>query len=402
MKFQLRAYPFLLIFLLLSQAAPLSAQTNSASEEERRVAMEFFIQGVTDFENEDYEQALDNLTAAHVRLSDDPGINYALSDVYLAMGDYSNAAYYSRLAAEADPENKWYHLQLAEVHRRSGRNSTAIETLNRALTFHPRDLDILYMKAESYVDFGELLKANEVLDQILEISGSDFEVHLQKFRNFNALQMHDEALAELEAMRELNPGNLSTLHTISQLYMDLGDEESAREILLEARERNPRDPQTLVLLAEIYINNQEWENLGSTFVSILEDPLIYPTQKMELVRFIYSQHVQNPEIETLAEQTRSVVLAFSRSEPEFAPAQLIAAEFFLQQGESEPALETLERVTTLAPDEQDAWTQRLQLLFSLERYEEIIQLEEQTAEHAPNNAFAGFFYRTVVPSYRSP
>jgi tetratricopeptide (TPR) repeat protein len=391
MKYQIRPYQLLLGLLLITQTAPLFAQSDSVTEDERRMAMEYFIQGITDFENEDYELALDNLTAAHVRLSDDPGINYALSDVYMAMGDYSNAAYYGRLAAEADPENKWYHLQLAEVHRRSGRNSVAIETLDRALTYHPRDLDILFMKAESYVDFGELLKANEVLDQILEISGSDFEIHLQKFRNFNALQMHDEALAELEAMRVLNPGNLSTLHTISQLYLDLGDEESARNVLLEARERNPRDPQTLVLLAEIYINNREWENLGNTFVSILEDPLIYPTQKMELVRFIYSQHTQNPEIETLSEQTRSVILAFSRSEPEFAPAQLIAAEFFLQQGDSELALETLERVNSIAPDEQDAWTQRLQLLFSLERYDEILELEEQTAEHAPNNAFAGFF-----------
>ncbi|WP_146198489.1 tetratricopeptide repeat protein [Rhodohalobacter mucosus] len=391
MKMNIKALTLFFGLFLITMASHLSAQSGSADTDEKALAMEYFIQGITDFENEDYEQALDNLTAAHVRLSTDPGINYALSDVYLAMGDYSNAAYYGRLAAEADPENKWYHLQLAEIHRRSGRNTAAIETLDNALRYHPRDLDLLFMKAESYVEFGKLLQANGVLDQILEITGSDFEIHLRKFRNYNALGMNEEALTELEAMRELNPGNLSTLQTISQLYLELGDEDSARNTLIEARERNPRDPQTLILLAEIYINNREWENLGDTFVSILGDPLIYPTQKMELVRFIYSQHTQNPEIETLAEQTSSVILAFSRNEPEYTPAQLIAAEFFIQRGESELALETLERVTTSAPDEQDAWAQRLQLLFSLERYDDIINLEDQAAEHAPNNAFAGFF-----------
>jgi len=391
MKILIKALILFFGLLLVIRISPLSAQSGVVTNDERVMAMEYFIQGITDFENEDYEQALDNLTAAHVRLSGDHGINYALSDVYLAMGDYSNAAYYGRLAAEADPENKWYHLQLAEIHRRSGRNDAAIETLDNALGYHPRDLDLLFMKAESYVEYGKLLEANGVLDQILDITGSDFEIHLRKFRNYNALRMNEEALTELEAMRDLNPGNLSTLHTISQLYLELGDEESARNTLNEARERNPRDPQTLILLAEIYINNMEWENLGSTFVSILEDPLIYPTQKMELVRFIYSQHTQNPEIETLAEQTKSVILAFSRSEPEYAPAQLIAAEFFVQRGESELALETLERITTIAPEEQDAWAQRLQLLFSLERYDDIVILEDRTAEHAPNNAFAGFF-----------
>jgi tetratricopeptide (TPR) repeat protein len=391
MKGFLKAFVLFPGFILLISSGNVSAQSADISDEERNRAMEYFIQGITDFENEDYEQALDNLTAAHLRLSDDPGINYALSDVYLVMGDYSNAAYYGRLAADADPENKWYHLQLAEIHRRSGSNVAAIEVLDNGLTYHPRDPDMLFMKAESYVEFGQLLEANEVYDQILETGGSDFEIHLRKFQNFNALQMRDEALAELEKMRDLNPGNLSTLHTISQFYLELGDEESARKTLQEARERNPRDPQTLILLAEIYINNREWENLGSTFVSILEDPLIYPTQKMELVRFIYSQHVQNPEIDTLAEQTESVVMAFSRNEPEYAPAQLLAAEFFLQRNQAEPALETLERATSIAPEEEEAWAQRLQLLFSMQQYGQIIELADSASEYAGGNAFVRFF-----------
>lgn len=386
--------PIFILLILLPFLAPNSnvlAQTGELTAEEQTLAMEYFIQGVTDFENEDYERALDNLTAAHLKLSDNPGINYVLSDVYLVMGDYSNAAYYSRLAVEAEPQNKWYHLQLAEIHRKSGRNDAAIEALNGALEAHPRDVDILFFKAESYINFGELLKSNEVFDQILEIRGSDFEIHLRKFQNFNALQMRDSALVELEKMRELNPGNLSTLHTISQYYLDLGDEESARKTLQEARERNPRDPQTLILLADIFINNGEWENLGETFVSILKDPLIYPTQKMELVRFIYTQHTQNPEIELLARQTESVILAFSRNEPEYGPAQLIAAEFFLQRNETELALETLERATAAAPEEPEAWSQRIQLLFTLQRYDEVIGLSDEAAEYTPGNAFIQFF-----------
>jgi tetratricopeptide (TPR) repeat protein len=367
------------------------AQSSDITPEERAKAIEYFIQGITDFENEDYDSALDNLTAAHIRLSDDPGINYALSDVYLVMGDYSNAAYYGQLAATADPENKWYHLQLAEVHRRSGRIEASIQSLDKALEHHPADTDILFLKASLLLEIGELEKSNGVFDRILEIRGGDFDIHLRKFQNYNALNKKEEALGELEKMRELNPGNLSTLHTISQYYLELGDEDAARETLLDARERNPRDPQTLILLAEIYINNREWQNLGETFVSILEDPLIYPTQKMELVRFIYMQHQQNPEEEVLAEQTEAVVLAFSRNEKEYAPAQLIAAEFFLQRNETDLALETLERATETAPDESDAWVQRMQLLFTLQKYDEVIAISETAREYAPNNGFIKFF-----------
>ena len=384
-------FPVHLTLLLLVAPLSLFGQDAEVTPDEKARAVEYFIQGINDFENEDYERALDNLTAAHLTLSDDSGINYALSDVYLAMGDFSNAAYYGQLAATADPENKWYHLQLADIYRQSGRTESAMEAFDNALKHHPRDVDILYMKANTYIEFGELLKANELFDRIIEIRGSEFEIHLRKFQNFNALQMREDALKELEKMREINPGNLTTLHTISQYYLELGDEVSARETLLDARDRNPRDPQTLILLAEIFINNMEWQNLGETFISMIEDPLINPTQKMELVSFIYHQQQRYPNEPVLAEQAESAIRTFSNSEPSYGPAQLIAAEFYLQRNELEPALETLKRVNETVPEESEAWSQRMQILFSMQRYDEVIELSSEANEQAPNNAFIQFF-----------
>jgi tetratricopeptide (TPR) repeat protein len=380
----------LLIFALFAVIA--NAQTSDqVTPEERAEAMEFFIQGITDFENEDYEQSLDNLTAAHLKLSENPGINYALSDVYLAMGDYSNASYYAQIAANSEPENRWYQLQLAEIYRQSGRYEAIIDVFDTILNYHPDDVDVLFLKAQAYVEFGQLEKSNETLDKLIELRGSEFEFHLRKFQNFNAMQQQEKALEQLEIMRELNPGNLSTLHSISQYYLELNDEDMARETLLDARERNPRDPQTLILLAEIFINNEEWENLGETFLSMIEDPLLYPTQKMELVQFLYAQHQQRPEEEILVNQTENAIISFSRSEPEYGPAQLIASEFFIQQNKPELALETLERASEAAPEEPDVWSQRLQILFSQQRYEEVIGLSEKALDFAPNNAFVLFF-----------
>jgi tetratricopeptide (TPR) repeat protein len=384
---------FFPVYLALLLLAPLSlfGQDAEVTPDEKTRAVEYFIQGINDFENQDFERALDNLTAAHLTLSDDAGINYALSDVYLVMGDFSNAAYYGQLAATADPENKWYHLQLADIHRQSGQIELAMEAFDNALKHHPRDVDILYMKANTYIEFGELLKANKLFDRIIEIRGPEFEIHLRKFQNFNALQMRESALKELEKMREINPGNLTTLHTISQYYLELGDEESARETLLDARDRNPRDPQTLILLAEIFISNREWQNLGETFISMIEDPLINPTQKMELVSFIYHQQQRFPNEPVLAEQAESAIRTFSNSEPAYGPAQLIAAEFYLQRNELEPALETLKRVNQTVPEESEAWSQRMQILFSMQRYDEVIELSSEANEQAPNNAFIQFF-----------
>lgn len=379
------------LFILVLFAGNLHAQDVDVTPREKARAMEYFIQGITDFENEEYERALDNLTAAHLKLSDDPGINYALSDVYLAMGDFTNASYYAQIAATAEPANRWYQLQLAEVYRQTGQYEALIDVFNTILEYHPGDPDVLYMKSQAYVEFGELQKSNETLDKLITLRGSEFELHLRKFQNFNALQMRDSALVQLEIMRDLNPGNISTLHTISQFYLELGDEQAARETLLDALERNNRDPQTLILLAEIHVDNEEWKELGELFVSMLEDPLIYPSQKLQLVRFLYMQFQQHPAEPVLADQTESAILIFSRSEPEYGPAQLIASEFFVRQNNLELALETLERASSATPEEEEVWSQQLQILFSMGRYEDVIQLSRKAEQYTSNNAYVLFF-----------
>ena len=386
-------YLILLLFTLTILICPAQTQAQQAdiSPDERAEATEAFIRGITHFENGEYDEAIVLLSFAQMKLAEEPGVNYALADLYLAKGDLTNAAYYARTAADKAPENKWYHLKLAEIHKEAGREEATIEAYNRALQHHPNDLNILNQLADTYVQFGELLKSNEIYDKIIKRIGSDFEIHLRKFRNFNALNMRDSSLAELQQLRKLEPGNLTTLRTISQFYLELGEEELALEILLEARERNARDPQTLLLLAEIYAYNSEWDELSNVFVTMLEDPLIYPSQKQELVRFMYVQSQQNPEDAELAEKMAEVLLSFSENEPEYGPAQLLAAEFFLQQNENEKALEKLKLTNQLMPHQAEPWRQRVQILFSMERYDEVIELSDAAVENAPDDAFIQFF-----------
>ena len=358
---------------------------------EQAEAMRSYVDGLMHFENEEYEQALDALTFAHLKLSDQAGVSFALADAYLATGDLTNASYYGKIAAQEEPDNKWYHLKLAQIYRQAGRNDATIQAYKMALEYHPDDTDILFQLAESYVNFGELLEANAVYERIMKRRGADFAIHLRKFRNFNALQMRDSALAELQEMREIDPGNLTTLRAISQYYLELNETDLALEILNEAKSRNARDPQTLLLLAEIYVEQSQWDRLGEIFVSMLQDPLIYPSQKLELVRFIYTQYQNRPSEKVLADQTGDVLMAFSENEPDYGPAQLLAAEFLVRQGDMEAALDKLKQANRLMPEQPDAWRQRVQILFQMERYEDVISISDSANTYASDDAFVQFF-----------
>lgn len=386
------AKSFLLLLLaLFIWNSPIVAQDNESVDPSVTRALEYFIEGINDFENQDYEQALDKLIAAHLLFSEDAGINYALSDVYLAIGDFINAAYYGQIAVELEPKNKWYLLHLADVYRISGRNELAVETLQNVLAIFPNDQDVLYILSESYLEFGELEMSNHVLDRLIGITGGLFELHIRKFQNYNALGQKENALAELEKVRELNPGNLTTLHTISQYYLEFGDMEAAESILMDANDRRPGEPTTLLLLAEIYTLNRDWEKLGDAFIVMIEDPMNSPDQKIELARFVFSQSLNFPDEEILQNQSEKIILSLSENEPEYGPAQLIAADYFLQRNDFVTALDVLERVNNSIPEHSEAWEQRIQLLFSLNRYEEVISISEEANNYAPDHSTIQFF-----------
>jgi len=387
-----RVFFFLTIISLLWTAPAFSQQDQSeVSSIDNIDVLDSYIRGINAFENGEYEEALDLLTAAYLKNPESPGVNFALADAYLALNDLVNAAYYGKIAVSEEPENKWYHLKLAEIYRKAGQNDATVEALQSALKYHPGELDILFRLATIYIDFGQLLEANKIYNRILKQRGPIFDIYLQKFRNFNALQMRDSALVQLQEMRKLEPDNMATLHMMSQFYEGLDERDAAKEILLEARERNARDPQTLILLADMYIKEAKWDSLANTFISMISDPLIGPNQKMELARYIYREHSQRPNESELEFQAERVLNSFSESEPDFGPAHLMAAEFHLQKNEIEPALDKLERATVVMPEQPDAWRQRMQLLFTEQRYEEVIANADSANKYVPDDAFIQFF-----------
>src|SRR5699024_946597 len=122
-----RLFPILLPFLFFAASSVTFAQEQQAedisglSEQELVDAKTAYIKGLEAFENENYQQSLDLLSTAYLKLSEHAGVNYALADAYLQVGDLSNAAYYGKQATNLEPGNKWYRLKLARIYRSAGR-----------------------------------------------------------------------------------------------------------------------------------------------------------------------------------------------------------------------------------------------------------------------------------------
>lgn len=385
-----------LVLLLLGAAAPplVHAQQDSTeklSERDLVDAKTEYIKGLEEFENKNYERALDHLSMAYSRLPNHAGVNFAMADAYLQLDDLSNAAYYGKKAAELEPENKWYHLKLAEIYRLAGKNQATIDELKTALKYHPNSTDVMYELARVYSDHREPLESNKIYNRLLKITGPDIGIHLQKLQNFNELGMQDSAIVELEKIRELDPDNLSTMQMLSNYYLEMDRPRQAKAMLRKALKKNGRDPKTLVMLADIYVDEAQWDSVGTLLGNVVSDSIIENKAKLDVAQYLFSRYQQEPNNPNLKNALRHLLERFVSSEADYGPAHALAADFYLNESENAKALEALAKTTELAPSNDVAWRQRMQLLLQEGNFDKTIEVGKMADQHIPQDPFVLYF-----------
>jgi tetratricopeptide (TPR) repeat protein len=340
---------------------------------------------------QDYNDALDLLTMAYIKLPNHDGVNFALADAYMYMSDFTNAAYYARQAVDLDDSNKFYHLKLAEIYFRAGQNSQVIESLLKARQQFPNDVEILFFLASTYTEEGKYLESNEIYSKILSLQGPDLQIYYQRFRNFTMLDDIDSAIDELETLYELEPENTAIMQTLGSLYLDNEKSDKAIELYEKALEVNPRQPVLKISLSDVFIQQNNWERAGPLLLEVMEDSLVQPQVKTELVQFLMSRFVRDQENKTLRDKTADIVEAYAEVNPEDPAAQAIAADFFLTIEDYEMALLKLRETVRLMPDNEPAWRQMVQLLYTQSEFDELIGMREEAEKYVPEDAFIRFF-----------
>ncbi len=383
---------YISLFLSFFISSTIYAQVQSPEEREAKTA---YIQGMEAFVNEEYDRATVLLLQAYEQLNNQAGLSFALADVYFQQDDLPNAALYGKEAVALEPENKWYRYKLAEIYRSAGQNQATLDELNKLLEFYPNDYDALFMLADTQKQYGEFLKSNQTLDKLERLLGPDPVVLLRKFQNYEAIGDTESALKQLQELRSVEPDNLNTLNILSDYYSRSGRNSEAKKVLEDALYRNSRDPQSLINLSGIYIDEQKWDSAGTLLGNFISDPIIDADQKLMIAQYMYTRQQNEPTNIQLEIETSRLLDLYTKSAPEYGPAFTLAGQFYSLINESEKALENLTKANELLPEDDIAWRQRLQLLLNERRHEEAIAVGIEADKNAPEDAFIQYFLGTA-------
>ena len=382
----------LLLLFIVSVTANSRAQVQSIKEREAKSA---YIEAIEAFVNDEFDQATILLLEAYNESSPNAGISFALADVYFMQDDLPNAAFYGKEAVQLTPENKWYRFKLAEIYRAAGQNQATLDELITLLTFHPDDYDALFMLADTQNDYGQYLQSNQTLNKILRLTGPNPVVLIRKFENFKALNAPDSALIQLESLRDVEPDNLNTLNLLAGYYERVGRIGESKKVLQDALYRNARDPESLINLSSLYIDEAKWDSAGTLLGNFVSDPIISAEQKYMIAQFMYVRHQQDLKNIQLQIETARILDLYTNNESNYGPAFTLAGQFFSMIDETLKAVEMLEIANNLVPEDDIAWRLRLQLLLSEKRYDDAIEVGIEANVHVPEDAFIQYFVGTA-------
>lgn len=154
---------FVVVFLLIGQAVGLAQnQKDSLSVEElykqaRNAA----------FQDSDYDKARQYAYEALDRSPNYHGIRIFIARTYSWEGIYDKARKELGYVLEEDPGNRRALLALIDVEKWSANLPAALQTVNKALNFHPEDEELLLQKAAVLYNMEEYGQSEEVYRDIL-------------------------------------------------------------------------------------------------------------------------------------------------------------------------------------------------------------------------------------------
>jgi choline-sulfatase len=190
--------------------------------------------GLLDMDNESYREAIPHLQRV---LKEEPNLalaNLELGRALNGVGDYSEALPYLRRAVTLSPDSGRSHFELGVSLGETGDWAGSAEQLELAVTRIPDSDDLRFYLGMAYDAEGSSREAEKNLRVALRLNPNHYRSNLLLGRLLGMQNRPAEALPFLQKAVELQPRSPDGHKFLANIYLELGQEDSARREQSEA------------------------------------------------------------------------------------------------------------------------------------------------------------------------
>jgi tetratricopeptide (TPR) repeat protein len=220
--------------------------------------------------------------------------------------DRAERAYRGALAV--NPENARAHVNLAEILTRRGALEEAEARLREALRLDPESFFATFNLANLFELRGDLEEAIPLFERALEKDPTDVKANYRYAGALMKIGDYERAVPQYGKVVELAPGFVHARYLQALALIAQNDHLAAQDVLEEALEVKPDDPDLMSALARLLATNEPIDGEGAQ-------------RALEMARTLFDSRRTGEDLETLA-----MALAASGRFDEAIRAQLTVIE----------------------------------------------------------------------------
>mgnify|MGYP002620811384 CR=1 FL=1 len=251
-------------------------------DDEKYAFKEVFHSAMQEKMRDNYDIAEQLFIKALAMQPENDAVHFALSDCYEKLGDKNKSLEYAVKAYELDNANKWYQLRCADLYFAAGNYHKAASFYKISIE-DERSLDIKFKYAESLIYSAQYKLAIEILDEVEVEVGVSPNLSLTKHDLYLELGDQESAVQEMKKLIESDPNNIDNRLVVADYFLRTNQMDKAEKMIAETLEMAPQNGEVRLILADIAIRKGDlttcFEHLEIGFKS--EDVSL--SQKMRLI-----------------------------------------------------------------------------------------------------------------------
>ncbi|PJB70859.1 MAG: hypothetical protein CO093_06905 [Alphaproteobacteria bacterium CG_4_9_14_3_um_filter_47_13] len=177
---------------------------------------------------------------------------------------------------QSSPEQKIFHLWLADLYIRNHQDERAVATLENIINTEPNDwigLNASTALAEIQLSKGDIELAENLISSVLKKDVNNREALLLQANLAFSQGDYQKSIVDLRTILQDDPGSLKASRILAEAFLIQGRIDLAVDTLLQAAEKHPEEKGTRVRLAQFYALRGNYEKAKEILLGIINiDP----------------------------------------------------------------------------------------------------------------------------------
>ncbi len=277
--------------------------------------------------------------------------------------NFPQALDYAKRAVATDKENIWYRFLLADLYGQNHQFNDAANVYRDVLAKWPERTEVHFELANALAQGGQVDAAVKVLADLEKRIGLNGELLMQQFNLLMGTGRFAEAEAVMQRAIAADPKEPQYIGMLAEVYEQQGDTAKALVQYQKALAADPGNSMLRIALAEHYYAtgrmDDAYRELGEAFL----DPELDIDAKMQVLIGFFEMTEHEGEKPSdrpdLLRRSYSLIEALQRAHPESGKPNTIHGDFLMRDGK---LLEAREQFRMAATKEKDRYPIHFQLM----------------------------------------